>query len=139
MRSWRRRTTRSRARPGPTASSTNSCGCLLEAEKAAWRAGTPAIIARVSACRGDALQALGREDEAERACREVIEWSRNHGVQAESLPAVFCLAQMLWRRGRLAEAATELGAARAVANTHPTERGRRSIDMLLGMVALSPR
>ena len=72
---------------------------LLEAEKAAWRAGPPAFIARVSACRGDALQALGRDDEAERACREVIEWARNHGVQAESLPAVFCLAQMLWRRG----------------------------------------
>jgi predicted ATPase/class 3 adenylate cyclase len=110
---------------------------LLEAEKAAWRTGQSALIARVSACRGDALVALGREDEAERACREVIEWARNHAVDAESLPAVFCLAQMLWRRGRLAEAATELGAARAVASTHPTERGRRSIDMLLGMIALS--
>jgi hypothetical protein len=50
---------------------------------------------------------------------------------------VFTLAQLLWRRGALAEAATELGAARAVASTHPTERGRRSIDMLLGLVALS--
>ncbi len=91
----------------------------------------------MSANRGDALLALGREAEAERACREAIDWARDHGVEAESLPAVFCLAQMLWRRGRLAEAATELGAARAVASTHPTERGRRSIDMLLGMVALS--
>ncbi|HEY7222697.1 MAG TPA: adenylate/guanylate cyclase domain-containing protein [Micromonosporaceae bacterium] len=110
---------------------------LVEAEKVAWKTGQAAFIARVSACRGDALQALGREDEAERACREAIEWARNHNVEAESLPAVFCLAQMLWRRGRLVEAATELGAARAVASTHPTERGRRSIDMLLGMVALS--
>ncbi len=50
---------------------------------------------------------------------------------------MFCLAQLLWRRGRLAEAATELGAARVSASMHPTERGRRSIDMLLGMVALS--
>lgn len=110
---------------------------LVEAEKAAWRTGDAALIARVSAFRGDALHALGRDDEAELACREAIEWARNRHVEAEALPAVFCLAQMLWRRGRLAEAATELGAARAVASTHPTERGRRSIDMLLGMVALS--
>jgi predicted ATPase/class 3 adenylate cyclase len=110
---------------------------LVEAEKAAWRTGQAALIARVSANRGDALHALGRDDEAERACREVIEWARSRHVDAEALPAVFCLAQMLWRRGRLAEAATELGAARAVASTHPTERGRRTIDMLLGMVALS--
>src|SRR5690606_19350043 len=50
---------------------------LVEAEKAAWRTGNAALIARVSAHRGDALQALGREEEAERACREVIEWARN--------------------------------------------------------------
>jgi ATP/maltotriose-dependent transcriptional regulator MalT len=110
---------------------------LVLAEKAAWRSGQAALIARVSAGRGEALVALGREDEAERACREVIEWARNRHVDGEALPAVFCLAQLLWRRNRLAEAATELGAARAVASTHPTERGRRSIDMLLGMVALS--
>ena len=110
---------------------------LVEAEKAAWRTGQAALIARVSAYRGEALHALGRDEEAELACREAIEWARNHHVEAEALPAVFCLAQMLWRRGRLAEAATELSAARAVASTHPTERGRRSIDMLLGMVALS--
>ena len=95
------------------------------------------MIARVSASRGEALVALGREEEAERACRDVIDWARTRHVDAEALPAVFCLAQMLWKRGSLAEAATELGAARAVASTHPTERGRRSIDMLLGMVALS--
>ncbi len=110
---------------------------LVEAEKAAWRTGQAALIARVSANRGDALHALGRDEEAELACREVIEWARNRHVFAEALPAVFCLAQILWRRGRLAEAATELSAARAVASSNPTERGRRSIDMLLGMVALS--
>jgi predicted ATPase/class 3 adenylate cyclase len=110
---------------------------LVLAEEAAWRSGQAAMIARVSACRGEALVALGREEEAERACRDVIDWARNRHVDSEALPAVFCLAQLLWRRGSLAEAATELGAARAVASTHPTERGRRSIDMLLGMVALS--
>ena len=110
---------------------------LGRAEEAAWRSQQAALIARVSAGRGEALVALGRDDEAERACRDVIDWARGRNVSAEALPAVFCLAQLLWRRGRLAEAATELGAARAVASTHPTERGRRSIDMLLGMVALS--
>jgi predicted ATPase len=110
---------------------------LVLAEEAAWRSGQAAMIARVSACRGEALVALGREEEAERACRDVIDWARTRHVDSEALPAVFCLAQLLWRRGSLAEAATELGAARAVASTHPTERGRRSIDMLLGMVALS--
>jgi predicted ATPase/class 3 adenylate cyclase len=110
---------------------------LVQAEEAAWRSGAATMIARVSAGRGEALVALGREDEAERACRDVIDWARSRDVSAEALPAVFCLAQLLWRRGQLAEAATELGAARAVASTHPTERGRRSIDMLLGLVALS--
>ena len=110
---------------------------LVQAEEAAWRSGQASLIARVSASRGEALVALGREEEAERACRDVIDWARSRHVDAEALPAVFCLAQLLWRRGKLAEAATELGAARAVASTHPTERGRRSVDMLLGLVALS--
>ena len=110
---------------------------LVQAEEAAWQSGQAAMIARVSACRGEALVALGREEEAERACRDVIDWARARRVDAEALPAVFCLAKLLWRRGSLAEAATELGAARAAASTHPTERGRRSIDMLLGLVALS--
>ncbi len=110
---------------------------LVQAEEAAWRSGQAAMIARVSAGRGEALVALGREEEAERACRDVIDWARSRSVDAEALPAVFTLAQLLWRRGSLAEAATELGAARAAASTHPTERGRRGIDMLLGMVALS--
>ena len=110
---------------------------LVQAEEAAWQSGHAAMIARVSACRGDALVALGREEEAERACRDVTDWARARRVDAEALPAVFCLATLLWKRGKLAEAATELGAARAAASTHPTERGRRSIDMLLGLVALS--
>ncbi|MGE5830781.1 MAG: ATP-binding protein, partial [Micromonosporaceae bacterium] len=110
---------------------------LLQAEEAAWRSGQAALIARVSAGRGEALVALGREDEAERACRDVLDWARARHVEADALPATFCLAQLLWRRGKLAEAATELGQARAAASTHPTERGKRSIDMLLGLVALS--
>jgi len=110
---------------------------LMQGEEAAWRSGQAALIARVSAGRGEALVAMGREEEAERACRDVLDWARARHVEAEALTATFCLAQLLWRRGRLAEAATELGQARAAASTHPTERGRRSIDMLLGLVALS--
>jgi predicted ATPase len=110
---------------------------LVQAEEAAWRSGQPALIARVSAGRGDALVALGREDEAERSCRDVIDWAAARHVGGEALPAVLCLAQLRWQRGALAEAANELAAARAVAANHPTERGRRSIDMLLGLVALS--
>jgi hypothetical protein len=53
------------------------------------------MIARVSAGRGEALVALGREEEAERACRDVIDWARSRHVDSEALPAVFCLAQML--------------------------------------------
>ena len=96
---------------------------LVQAEEAAWRSGQARMIARVSAGRGEALVALGREEEAERACRDVIDWARSRHVAAEALPAVFCLAQLLWRRGKLAEAATELGAARAVASTHPDRAG----------------
>jgi predicted ATPase/class 3 adenylate cyclase len=110
---------------------------LVHAEEEAWRSQQAWLIARVSACRGEALAALGREEEAERACRDVIDWAQTRHVESEALPAVFTLAQLLWRRGALAEAATELGAARVAASTHPTERGRRSIDMLLGLVALS--
>src|SRR5262249_61670500 len=105
---------------------------------AAWRSGGAALIAGVSAGRGEAVVALGREDAAQRACRDVIDWARSRHVAAEALPAVFCLAQLLWRRGRLAEGATEVGAARVSASVHPTERGRRTVDLLVGLGARSP-
>jgi hypothetical protein len=44
---------------------------------------------------------------------------------------------MLWRRGALDEAADLLANARAVEAGRPTERGRRGVDMILGLVALS--
>ena len=53
---------------------------LVQAEEAAWRSGQASMIARVSACRGEALAALGREDEAERACRDVIDWAQARHV-----------------------------------------------------------
>ena len=54
---------------------------LVQAEEAAWRSGQASMIARVSACRGEALVALGREEEAERACRDVIDWARTRHVR----------------------------------------------------------
>jgi hypothetical protein len=81
--------------------------------------------------------ALGREDEAERACRDVIDWARTRHVEADALPAVFCLAQLLWRRGQAGRGRDRAGRRPRAASPHPTERGRRSVDMLLGLVALS--
>lgn len=110
---------------------------LVQAEEFAWRTGKASLIARASASRGEALVALGREDEAERACRDVLDWARARHAEAEALPATFTLAHLLWRRGALAEAATELGQARGAANADPTERANRTIDLMLGLVALS--
>ena len=63
------------------------------------------------------------------------------GGGARRAPATRCwpstaLAELLWLRGALDEAAELLGAARPVEAARPAERGRRSVDMLLGMVAL---
>jgi predicted ATPase/class 3 adenylate cyclase len=107
------------------------------AEAAARRAGDPGLIARVLAGRGAPLMDMGRTEEAERTCREVIAWARDQGVAGEALHAVYALAQMLWRRGALDDAADLLATARPVENARPLERGRRTVDMLLGLVALS--
>ncbi|MEU4428617.1 adenylate/guanylate cyclase domain-containing protein, partial [Actinoplanes sp. NPDC024001] len=58
------------------------------------------------------------------------------GVGAAALPAVLALAELLWRRDALVEAAELLGAARQLEAVHPEDRGRRAVDWLLGMVAL---
>jgi predicted ATPase/class 3 adenylate cyclase len=107
------------------------------AEAAARRAGDPGLIARVLAGRGAPLVDMGRTEEAERVCREVIAWADEHAVAGEALFAVYALAQMLWRRGALDEAAALLATARPVEAGRASERGRRTVDMLLGLVALS--
>ncbi len=107
------------------------------AEAAARRAGDSALLARVLAGRGAPLLDMGSDAEAERACQEVIAWAQEHGVIAEALFAVYTLAQMYWSRGALDEAAELLGAARPVEAGRPLERGRRTVDMILGMVALA--
>ncbi|MBQ1026957.1 adenylate/guanylate cyclase domain-containing protein [Micromonospora sp. C95] len=107
------------------------------AEAAARQAGDAGLLARVLAGRAAPLVDMGQFAEAERVCREVIDWAQDQGVESEALFAVLRLAELLWRRGALDEAAELLGAARPVEAARPRDRGRRSVDMLLGMVALA--
>jgi hypothetical protein len=66
-----------------------------------------------------------------------MEWATSNGVASDALVAVLSLAELLWQRGALDEAAELLGAARPLEAARPAERGRRTVDMLLGMVALA--
>jgi predicted ATPase/class 3 adenylate cyclase len=110
-----------------------------QAEAAARRDGDAALLARVLAGRGAMLLDLGRPDDAERACREVAGWAPGAGVAADALPAVYTLAQLMWRRGALDEAARLLATARPLEASRPAERGRRTVDLLLGLIALDRR
>ncbi len=107
------------------------------AEAAARRAGDPGLLVRVLAGRAAPLATLGRTEEAERASREIIGWAEEQGVAADALQAVYTLAHLLWRRGALSEAADLLANARGLEAARPAERGRRTLDMILGLVALS--
>ncbi|MBF9128647.1 adenylate/guanylate cyclase domain-containing protein, partial [Plantactinospora sp. S1510] len=107
------------------------------AESAAQQAGDIGLLVRVLAGRAAPLIDMGRFAEAERVCREVIVRADAEGVAGDALLAVYSLAELLWRRGALDEAADLLGAARPVEAARPTDRGKRSVDMLLGMVALA--
>jgi predicted ATPase/class 3 adenylate cyclase len=107
------------------------------AEAAARRVGDDGLLARVLSSRGLPLSEQGDSVGAEATCRMAIAWAQERDVLGDALPAVYCLAQLLWERGDLDEAAELLGAARAVEAGRPAERGRRTVDMLLGMVALS--
>ncbi|MFC6015153.1 adenylate/guanylate cyclase domain-containing protein [Plantactinospora solaniradicis] len=107
------------------------------AESAARQAGDIGLLVRVLAGRAAPLIDMGRFAEAERVCREVIAQADAESVAGEALLAVYSLAELLWRRGALDEAADLLGAARPVEAARPTDRGKRSVDMLLGMVALA--
>ncbi|GAA1648280.1 hypothetical protein GCM10009679_61750 [Saccharothrix algeriensis] len=106
------------------------------AEASARRAGDPGLLARVLAGRSGALRHAGRPDEAETACREVIAWATRYEVAPDALFAVCNLAELLWLRGALDEAAALLAASRQLEQLRPAERGRRTLDLLLGMVAL---
>jgi predicted ATPase/class 3 adenylate cyclase len=107
------------------------------AETCARRTSEPGLLIRVLSGRSGALRDAGRTAEAEQVCREVINWANESNVSADALLAIFNLAELLWLRGALDEAAEILAAARPLEQTRPAERGRRTVDLLLGMVALS--
>ena len=109
------------------------------AEAAARQAGDAGLLARVLTGRGGSLVDMGQHDDAERVCREVISWAETSGVASDALLAVYTLAELLWRRGALDQAADVLAGARPLEAARPAERGRRSVDFLLGMVALGRR
>ncbi|MBT8227561.1 MAG: adenylate/guanylate cyclase domain-containing protein, partial [Dactylosporangium sp.] len=110
---------------------------LDQAEDVARRCGDPALSTRIMAFRGPALMGLGRHDEAERTCRDVIALAQRQGLPGEALFAVYALAELLWRRGALDRAAALLATARPIEAAQPPQRGRRTVDMILGLVALS--
>jgi predicted ATPase/class 3 adenylate cyclase len=109
------------------------------AEQEARAADSPGLLVQVLGGRGVALCDLGKREEAEASSRKVIARAQREGVGADALFAVYCLAQLLWQRGALDEAAAVLATARPMEAVRPVVRGRRTVDMLLGMVALERR
>ncbi|MFC3380832.1 adenylate/guanylate cyclase domain-containing protein [Couchioplanes azureus] len=109
---------------------------LGRAERIARQADDPSLLVRALAGHRVSLIESGRNGEAEEICREVIARAERDGVPAAALSAVVALAELLWHRDALDEAAELLGGARLIEAGRPDERGRRTVDWLLGMVAL---
>jgi predicted ATPase/class 3 adenylate cyclase len=109
---------------------------LQRAEALARRADDAHLLIRALAGHGVPMQESGRAADAEQLYRSVVDRAERLGVPGSALPAVTGLAQLLWRRGALDEAAELLGAARPVEAARPQDRGLRTVDMMLGMVAL---
>ena len=111
-------------------------GFLGRAEGLARGADDPALLVRALAGHRVTLVADRRYAEAERLCRTVIAQADRAGVAEAAVPTVIALAELLWRRDALDEAAELLGRARQLEASRPGDRGRRTVDWLLGMVAL---
>ncbi|RZU50395.1 putative ATPase [Krasilnikovia cinnamomea] len=109
---------------------------LHRAELVAHTADLPVLVLAAMVGRRVNLLRDKRFADAERLCREVIAHAERCHVAGAALPAVLTLAELLWRRGSLDEAAELLGAARQAEAGRPGDRGRRTVDWLLGMVAL---
>ncbi|MFG1610070.1 adenylate/guanylate cyclase domain-containing protein [Actinoplanes sp. NPDC049265] len=105
---------------------------LGRAEEVARRADHPALLVRALAGRRIGL----RDAEAEQVCRDVIARADRTGVAGAAFPATVALAELLWRRDALDEAAELLAGARQVEAGRPADRGRRTVDWLLGLIAL---
>jgi predicted ATPase/class 3 adenylate cyclase len=139
---------------------------LGRAEAAARRTGDPGLLVRIRAGHARRLLAAGEVVEAERYCRGLLGWAQRNGVAGEALGAVHVLAEILWLRADLGapsrgaqsgwgvpsrgghsgrsvsgetldEAAELVAAARGAESAQPVERSLRTIDMMLGMVALA--
>ncbi|MGK5679384.1 ATP-binding protein [Actinoplanes sp. URMC 104] len=95
-----------------------------------------ALLVRALAGHRTTLVESGRYDEAEQLCREVIAEAERCAVAEAALPAVIALAELLWRRDALTQAAELLAGARTAEAGCPEYRGKRTVDWLLGMVAL---
>ena len=109
---------------------------LSSAEAVARSVDDPGLLVRALAGRRIALVESGRLADAEELCRDVIARAERTGVVRAALPTVVALAELLWHRGALDEVADLLGGARQVEAGRPEDRGRRTVDWLLGMVAL---
>jgi predicted ATPase/class 3 adenylate cyclase len=110
-------------------------GFLDRAEDLARRADHPVLLVRALAGRTASL-AHRQSPAGEQLCREVIARAERTGVPGAALPAVVALAELLWQRNCLDEVSRLLGGARQVEAGLPEERGRRTVDWLLGLVAL---
>jgi predicted ATPase/class 3 adenylate cyclase len=109
---------------------------LDRAERIARAEEDHALLVRTLAGHRSTLIEAGHYDQAERLCRDVIAEADRCGVSEAALPAVIALAELLWRRDELTSAAELLGAARQAEASCPEHRGKRTVDWLLGMVAL---
>ena len=112
---------------------------LDRAELIARQADHPDLLVRALAGHRIALVEARRMAEAEQVCRDVIAHAERSAVPGAALPALVALAELLWRRDALDEAAEVLGGARQIEAGRPQDRGRRTVDWRLGMVALRRR
>ena len=109
---------------------------LEQAAAAARLAGHAGLLVRALAGHRIGLLDSGRLPATELLCRDVIDLAERSGVPSAALPAILTLAELLWRRDALDDAADLLGGARQIEAGRPDDRGRRTVDWLLGMVAL---
>jgi predicted ATPase/class 3 adenylate cyclase len=112
---------------------------LERAEGIARDLGDQALLMRATVGQRLALVENRDYDGAERFCRELIERADQSGAAQAALPAVITLAELLCKRDALDEAADLLGGARQWEASRPEDRGRRTVDWLLGIVALRRR
>ncbi|GIE97812.1 adenylate/guanylate cyclase domain-containing protein [Paractinoplanes rishiriensis] len=112
---------------------------LDRAESIARDVDNPTLLIHAQSARRTTLLEERRYGEAEQLCREVSARAEQAGVPESALPAVVTLAELLWRRDAVDDAAELLGGARQWEAGRPEDRGRRTVDWLLGMVALRRR